>query len=58
VTPNSGPRGGGGDQPLVTLSGNGLTAVGDLVISQPDGDNGPVSLPGFKKNRSGHLSWT
>ena len=42
----------------MTLSGNGIAALNDLVISQSDGDNGLVSLPGLKKNRSGHLSWT
>jgi hypothetical protein len=58
VAPNSGPRAGGGVQSLLTQSGNGTTALNDLVISQSDGVNGLLSLPGLKKNRSGHLSWT
>ena len=41
----------------MTRSGNEITTLHDLVISQSDGDNGLVSLPGLKKNRSGHLSW-
>jgi hypothetical protein len=57
VAPNSGPSAGGGDRPLVTPSGNEQTTLHDLVISQSDGDNGLVSLPGLKKNRSRHLSW-
>jgi hypothetical protein len=58
VAPNSGPRAGGGAQPLLTQSGSGIAALNDLVISQSDGVNGLVSLPGLKKNRSGHHSWT
>ena len=54
VASNSGPRAGGGAQPLVALSGNGLTTLHDLAISALDGDNGLVSLPGLKKDRSGH----
>ena len=42
----------------MTQSGNEITTLNDLVISQSDGDNGLVSLPGLKKNRSRHLSWT
>jgi sigma-70-like protein len=57
VAPNSGPRAGGGDQPLVTLSGNDQTTLHDLVISELDADNGLASLPGLKKNRSGHLDF-
>jgi hypothetical protein len=56
VAPNSGPRAGGGARPLLTQSGSGIAALNDLVISQSDGVNGLVSLPGLKKNRSGHLS--
>jgi hypothetical protein len=56
VASNSGPRAGGGDQPLVTRSGNELTTLHDLVIAPLDGDNGLVSLPGLKKNGSRHLS--
>jgi hypothetical protein len=58
VAPNSGPRAGRGAQPLLTQSGCGIAALNDLVISQSDGVNGLVSLPGLKKNRSGHHSWT
>src|SRR5439155_11110055 len=43
VAPNSGPHPGGGPQPLVTPSGNELTTLHDLVISQSDGDNGLVA---------------
>jgi hypothetical protein len=57
VAPNSRPRAGGGDQPLVTRSGNGITTLHDLLISPLDGENGLVSLAGLKKNRSGHLAW-
>ena len=58
VAQNSGPRAGGGAQPLLTPSGSGIAALNDLVISQSDGVNGLVSLPGLKKNRSGQISWT
>jgi len=58
VASNSGPRAGGGAQPLVTLSGNEPTTLHDLAISALDGDNGLVPLPGLKKNRSRYLSWT
>jgi hypothetical protein len=58
VAPNPGRRAGGGAQPFVTLSGNEPTNLHDLAISALDGDNGLVSVPGLKKNRSGHLSWT
>jgi hypothetical protein len=57
VAPNSGPRSGGGARPLVTQSGNELATLHDLVISQSDGGNGLVPLPGLKKKGSGHLSW-
>jgi hypothetical protein len=35
----------------VTLSGHELTTLHDLVISQSDGGNGLVSLPGLKKTK-------
>jgi hypothetical protein len=57
VAPNSGPRAGGGNQPLVPLSGTELAPLNDLVISQLDGDNRLMSLPGLRKNKSRHLSW-
>jgi len=53
---NSGPRAHSGDQPVAALSADGLTTLHDLVISRSDGD-GLVSLPGFKKTGSRHLSW-
>ena len=56
MTLNSGPRGGGGDQLLVTRSGNELTTSHDLVISALDGDNGLVSVPDLEKKGSRHLS--
>ena len=42
----------------MTQSGNGITTLQDLVISQWDGDNGFGSLPGSKMKGSRHLSWT
>jgi hypothetical protein len=42
----------------VALSGTELAPLNDLVISQLDGDNGLMSLPGLRKNKSRHLSWT
>jgi hypothetical protein len=54
VASNPGPRAGGGNQPVVPLSGNGLTTLNDLAISALDGDNGLVPLTGLKKDRSGH----
>jgi hypothetical protein len=56
AAPNSGPRAGGGAQPVAALSGNGITTLNDVAISQSDGDYELVSLPGLKKNRSGHRS--
>jgi hypothetical protein len=56
VAPNSGPLASGGDQSLTTLSGNEVTTLNDLVISQLDGVNGLMSLPGLKKNGARHLS--
>ena len=56
VAPNSGHAQSDGDQPLVTRSGNEVTTMHDLVISQLGGNDGLVSLPGLKKNSSGRLS--
>jgi hypothetical protein len=39
-----------------TPAGSATTALHDLAISALDGENGLVSVPGLKKNRSGHLS--
>jgi hypothetical protein len=57
IAANSASRAGGGDQSLTTLSGNEVTTLNDLVISQSDGASGLVSLSGLKKNGSRHLSW-
>ncbi|HEY2158569.1 MAG TPA: hypothetical protein VGH33_23265, partial [Isosphaeraceae bacterium] len=58
AAPNPVPTPGGGAQARVTQPRNVMTALHDLVISQTESDDGLVSLPGLKKNRSGHLSWT
>jgi hypothetical protein len=39
-----------------TPAGSATTALHDLAISALDGENGPVSVPGLKENRSRHPS--
>jgi hypothetical protein len=55
---NSDPRARGGVQPRMTATGQAPTTLHDLAISQLDGDNGLVSLPGTKKKNSRDLSRT
>jgi hypothetical protein len=57
VAPNSRPRASGGDKPPVARSGNEVTTVHDLAISQLDANDGLVPLMRLKKNRSRRLSW-
>jgi hypothetical protein len=56
AAPSSGLLAGSGDQSVTAPSGNEVTTLNDLVISQSDGVNGLMSLPGLKKKASGHLS--
>jgi hypothetical protein len=55
AAPSSGSLAGGGDQSVTALSGNEVTTLNDLVISQSDGVNGLMSLSGPKKNGARHL---